>query len=112
MILEITTTHKPATDLGYLLHKHPDKVQSVELAAGKAHVFYPEATAERCTACSCSISTRLTWCRCVKAPMPCRTSICKTNLIPVTLAEAAPCESLAGAGPASTFTNSLSLSYL
>lgn len=51
MILEITTTHKPATDLGYLLHKHPDKVQSVELAAGKAHVFYPEATAARCTAC-------------------------------------------------------------
>lgn len=51
MILEITTTHTPATDLGYLLHKHPDKVQSVELAAGKAHVFYPEATTERCTAC-------------------------------------------------------------
>ncbi|OKL40000.1 3' terminal RNA ribose 2'-O-methyltransferase Hen1 [Pontibacter flavimaris] len=51
MILEITTTHTPATDLGYLLHKHPDKVQSVELAAGKAHVFYPEATAARCTAC-------------------------------------------------------------
>lgn len=51
MIVEITTTHTPATDLGYLLHKHPDKVQSVELAAGKAHVFYTEATAERCTAC-------------------------------------------------------------
>ncbi|WP_187261732.1 3' terminal RNA ribose 2'-O-methyltransferase Hen1 [Pontibacter beigongshangensis] len=51
MIVEITTTHTPATDLGYLLHKHPDKVQSVELAAGKAHVFYTEATIERCTAC-------------------------------------------------------------
>ena len=51
MILEITTTHTPATDLGYLLHKHPDKVQSVELIAGKAHVFYTEATNERCTAC-------------------------------------------------------------
>ena len=51
MILEISTTHTPATDLGYLLHKHPDKVQSVELAAGKAHVFYPVATEERCTAC-------------------------------------------------------------
>ena len=51
MLLEITTTHTPATDLGFLLHKHPDKVQSVELAAGKAHVFYPEATTERCTAC-------------------------------------------------------------
>ncbi|WP_210464253.1 3' terminal RNA ribose 2'-O-methyltransferase Hen1 [Rufibacter roseolus] len=51
MLLEITTTHHPATDLGYLLHKHPDKLQSVELAAGAAHVFYPEATPERCTAC-------------------------------------------------------------
>ena len=23
MLLTITTTHRPATDLGYLLHKHP-----------------------------------------------------------------------------------------
>jgi 3' terminal RNA ribose 2'-O-methyltransferase Hen1 len=51
MILEITTTHTPATDLGFLLHKHPDRLQSVELAAGKAHIFYPEANKERCTAC-------------------------------------------------------------
>ncbi|WP_162055459.1 3' terminal RNA ribose 2'-O-methyltransferase Hen1 [Pontibacter pamirensis] len=51
MLLEITTTHSPATDLGFLLHKHPDRLQSVELAAGKAHIFYPEATAARCTAC-------------------------------------------------------------
>ncbi|WP_207431521.1 3' terminal RNA ribose 2'-O-methyltransferase Hen1 [Sabulibacter ruber] len=51
MILEITTTHQPATDLGFLLHKHPDRLQTVELAAGNAHVFYPEATPDRCTAC-------------------------------------------------------------
>jgi len=51
MLLEITTTHSPATDLGFLLHKHPDRLQSVELAAGKAHIFYPEANNERCTAC-------------------------------------------------------------
>jgi 3' terminal RNA ribose 2'-O-methyltransferase Hen1 len=51
MLLEITTTHTPATDLGFLLHKHPDRLQSVELAAGKAHVFYPEANNDRCTAC-------------------------------------------------------------
>jgi 3' terminal RNA ribose 2'-O-methyltransferase Hen1 len=50
MLLTITTTHRPATDLGYLLHKDPAKVQSVELAFGVAHVFYPEATDERCTA--------------------------------------------------------------
>jgi 3' terminal RNA ribose 2'-O-methyltransferase Hen1 len=51
MLLEINTTHKPATDLGYLLHKHPDKFQTVELSVGNAHVFYPEATDDSCTAC-------------------------------------------------------------
>lgn len=50
MLLTITTTHSPATDLGYLLYKHPDRVQSFELNFGQAHVFYPEATPERCTA--------------------------------------------------------------
>ena len=50
MLLTITTTHAPATDLGYLLHKHPDRLQSFTLASGQAHVFYPEATPERCTA--------------------------------------------------------------
>ena len=51
MLLEISTTHNPATDLGFLLHKHPDKVQEIKLAIGKAHVFYSEAYQERCTAC-------------------------------------------------------------
>jgi 3' terminal RNA ribose 2'-O-methyltransferase Hen1 len=50
VLLEITTTYTPATDLGYLLHKNPDRVQSFPLSFGQAHVFYPEATAERCTA--------------------------------------------------------------
>jgi len=50
VLLTITTTHAPATDLGYLLHKHPDRVQSLALAAGTAHVFYPQAAPERCTA--------------------------------------------------------------
>ncbi len=49
MLLTITTTHQPATDLSFLLHKHPDKLQSVEIAAGKAHIFYPEANERRCT---------------------------------------------------------------
>ncbi len=44
------TTSWPATDLGYLLHKNPARVQSFEVASGAAHVFYPEATATRCTA--------------------------------------------------------------
>lgn len=50
MLLTIETTHSLATDLGYLLHKHPDRFQSFELSFGKAHVFYPKASPERCTA--------------------------------------------------------------
>lgn len=50
MLLTITTTHQPATDLGYLLHKHPERCQSFPMTFGQASVFYPEATAERCTA--------------------------------------------------------------
>jgi 3' terminal RNA ribose 2'-O-methyltransferase Hen1 len=50
VLLTITTTREPATDLGYLLHKHPDRLQSFPTAAGQAHVFYPEATPQRCTA--------------------------------------------------------------
>jgi 3' terminal RNA ribose 2'-O-methyltransferase Hen1 len=50
MLLTITTTYVPATDLGYLLHKHPARVQTFELSFGQAHVFYPEAGFERCTA--------------------------------------------------------------
>ncbi len=49
MLLTISTTHQPATDLGYLLYKHPAKVQSVELSKGKAHIFYPEVSEEKCT---------------------------------------------------------------
>src|SRR6266550_4478463 len=50
MLLTITTTHQPATDLGHLLRKNPDRAQTFETTFGKAHVFYPEKTAERCTA--------------------------------------------------------------
>jgi 3' terminal RNA ribose 2'-O-methyltransferase Hen1 len=49
MLLTITTTHQPATDLGYLLHKNPARMQSFELSFGKAHVVYPEASTQRCT---------------------------------------------------------------
>lgn len=50
MLLTITTTHQPATDLGYLLHKNPARPQSIAITAGQAHIFYPEATTQRCTA--------------------------------------------------------------
>jgi 3' terminal RNA ribose 2'-O-methyltransferase Hen1 len=50
MLFTITNTHSPATDLGYLLHKSPFRIHSFEQVFGKAHVFYPETTPERCTA--------------------------------------------------------------
>jgi 3' terminal RNA ribose 2'-O-methyltransferase Hen1 len=50
MLLTMTTTHAPATDLGYLLHKHPDRLSTFPLTFGQAHVCYPEATTQRCTA--------------------------------------------------------------
>jgi 3' terminal RNA ribose 2'-O-methyltransferase Hen1 len=50
VLLTIATTHQPATDLGYLLHKNPERHQVAELSFGTAHVFYPEATPERCCA--------------------------------------------------------------
>ncbi|MFG2419778.1 3' terminal RNA ribose 2'-O-methyltransferase Hen1 [Streptomyces sp. NPDC048448] len=53
MFLTISTTgdpERPATDLGFLLHKHPDKAQVFSTSYGTAHVLYPEASAERCTA--------------------------------------------------------------
>ena len=50
MLLTITLTGPTATDLGFLLYKHPAKVQPFDVSVGTAHVFYPEATGERCTA--------------------------------------------------------------
>ena len=50
MLLTITTTHRPATDLGFLLGKNPARAQSFDLGFGQAHVFYPRADEEACTA--------------------------------------------------------------
>src|SRR3954464_11793029 len=53
MFLTVTATSAagvPATDLSFLLHKNPANVQSFDLSFGRAHVFYPEASDERCTA--------------------------------------------------------------
>jgi 3' terminal RNA ribose 2'-O-methyltransferase Hen1 len=50
VLLTITTTYQPATDLGFLLHKHPDRLQTFPVGFGDAHVFYPEASEARCTA--------------------------------------------------------------
>lgn len=50
VLLTISTTVSPATDLGFLLHKHPDRVQEFGQSYGVARVLYPEASEERCTA--------------------------------------------------------------
>jgi 3' terminal RNA ribose 2'-O-methyltransferase Hen1 len=49
MLLTITTTHRPASDLGYLLHKNPARAQRFSLSFGAAYVVYPEASDARCT---------------------------------------------------------------
>lgn len=50
MLLTITTTHEPATDLGYLLHKHPGRFQSFPMSFGQAHVYFPEVSSAQTTA--------------------------------------------------------------
>ncbi|MGO9080614.1 MAG: 3' terminal RNA ribose 2'-O-methyltransferase Hen1 [Streptosporangiaceae bacterium] len=50
MLITISTTLRPATDLGFLLYKHPARAQAFEVSVGTAHVFFPAASAERCTA--------------------------------------------------------------
>jgi 3' terminal RNA ribose 2'-O-methyltransferase Hen1 len=49
MLLTLSTTHRPATDLGFLLRKNPVRAQSFNLSFGRANVFYPEAGEDRCT---------------------------------------------------------------
>lgn len=51
MLLTITNTAEAATDLGFLLHKNPANLHSADLSFGKAHVFYPDAAPDRCSAC-------------------------------------------------------------
>ncbi|MBR0838095.1 3' terminal RNA ribose 2'-O-methyltransferase Hen1 [Bradyrhizobium manausense] len=50
MFLSIATTYQPATDLGFLLNKHPERMHELELSYGKVFVFYPEASDSRCEA--------------------------------------------------------------
>jgi 3' terminal RNA ribose 2'-O-methyltransferase Hen1 len=50
VLLTVTASFRPATDLGHLLHKNPARAKAFELAHGTAHVFYPEVSEERCTA--------------------------------------------------------------
>jgi 3' terminal RNA ribose 2'-O-methyltransferase Hen1 len=49
MLLTITNFSPPATDIGFLLHKNPAALRSVDVGFGVAHVLYPEAKPDRCT---------------------------------------------------------------
>ena len=46
MVLTIMTTHQPATDLGYLRHKHPDRVQAFDLSLVRRMFFIPKRQVE------------------------------------------------------------------
>src|SRR5689334_21376076 len=50
MLLTIRTTHSPAGDLSYLLHKNPARLQSFDVSFGRVHVFYPELSDHATTA--------------------------------------------------------------
>ena len=49
MLLTLTTTAPQADELGFLLHKHPSRLQTFDLSFGQAHIFYPEISPTRCT---------------------------------------------------------------
>lgn len=51
MFLSLSITRSPATDLGFLLHKHPDRLQEFTVPTGVARVFYPVAEDANCTMC-------------------------------------------------------------
>ena len=50
MVLTLATTHRPATDLGYLLHKNPARAHRAELGFGDATLLFPQADEARCEA--------------------------------------------------------------
>ena len=50
MLLTISNKGENASDFGFLLHKHPDRVQEIDIKVGKAHIFYPVSNANQCTA--------------------------------------------------------------
>jgi Hen1-like subunit of RNA repair complex len=51
MLLTLTTTHNPATDLGYLLHKNPAKLHSFELSFGSTGEIRTQGTLRRVHEC-------------------------------------------------------------
>jgi hypothetical protein len=49
VLLSIANSAPQPADLGFLLHKNPANLNTVDLSFGKAHVFYTGG-AEECTA--------------------------------------------------------------
>jgi 3' terminal RNA ribose 2'-O-methyltransferase Hen1 len=50
VLLTLTYTGPGASDLGFLLHKHPGRAQAFGLSHGRGLVFYPEVSEQRTTA--------------------------------------------------------------
>ena len=65
MLLSVTMLGEPpdlpATDLGFLLHKHPDRAQSFDVASGRRTSSTPRRTAGGAPPRCCSRSTRSGW---------------------------------------------------
>ena len=49
MLFTLSLNGPFAPALSYLLHKHPNELQSFSLSFGKAYVFYPEYAPDRMT---------------------------------------------------------------
>jgi hypothetical protein len=58
VLLTLTATHRPVTDLGYLLVKHPEKVHSFDVPTGTAYVLYPRPATTAAPPRCCWTSTR------------------------------------------------------
>jgi 3' terminal RNA ribose 2'-O-methyltransferase Hen1 len=50
MLLTLSTTADQPSDLGYLLHKHPARLNEAKAWFGQIYVFFPECSETRCTA--------------------------------------------------------------
>ncbi len=51
MLLTLETAGPDASKISYLLHKHPDKVQSFTMSFGRVHVYYPKYQHDSAVAC-------------------------------------------------------------
>lgn len=69
MLLSITCEHEHSQELSWLFHKNPDKIQSFNIIAGKAFVFYPEYSDKKVKICLALDIDTVTLVRKLKLPL-------------------------------------------